>query len=50
MKTINISLEDSEHKKLSEMKHLMNLPNLHETVAKIIYVTYENLSRGKTPS
>lgn len=41
MKTINISLTDAAHKKLAEIKDAMRLPNLHDTVAKTIDVTYE---------
>jgi len=47
LKTVNISLEDTEHKKLSEIKELLNLPNLHEAVAKIIDITYETLFKRK---
>ena len=47
MKTVNISLEDTEHKKLSEIKELLNLPNLHEAVAKMIDITYETLSKRR---
>jgi len=47
MKTVNISLADAEHKRLSELKELLNLSNLHETVAKMIDITYETLSKRK---
>jgi len=47
MKTINISLEDTEHKRLSEIKELLSLPNLHETVAKMIDITYKTLSERR---
>ena len=47
MKTVNISLSDAEHKRLSELKELLDLSNLHETVAKMIDITYETLYKRK---
>jgi hypothetical protein len=44
MRTINISLENEEHQKLFELRELLDLENLHETVAKIIDLTYETFS------
>jgi hypothetical protein len=47
LKTVNISLADAKHKQLLELKKLLNLSNLHETVAKMIDITYETLSKRK---
>jgi len=47
LKTVNISLADAEHKRLSELKKLLDLSNLNETVAKMIDITYETLSKRK---
>jgi hypothetical protein len=41
LKTINISLENEQHQRLSELREQLNLQNLHETVARIIDLTYE---------
>jgi len=50
LKTVNISLEDTEHKRLTELKELLDLSNLHETVARMIDITYETLSKRKDRS
>ena len=50
MKTINIALENAEHQKLSELREMLDLENLHETVAKIIDLTYENFIKKEKVS
>jgi hypothetical protein len=44
---VNISLENTDHEKLLELKELLKQSNLHETVAKIINIAIETFSTEK---
>ena len=45
MKTVNVSLKDIDHQKLLTIRKLLDLPNLHETIASMITYTFDRVTK-----